>query len=448
MKTQKACYIANTAKLRLWHTTIRDNSGQWVNDYLPILKKDHLVASAKIEDGWLTFANLYLGKYYVVERSTGTVIPLREGALAVSGTYPTVDNRAKAATGKVTALASNGGQYTDWVYKNQFSTISKSKALDGSWTYDAYSLSFANGYLCDEHNYYITPAYSDEGWYVEKTTFSDDRQAAGEQIDKTSYRANYHLHADNALAESQDQVAKGNVEISKIVSSSGQSNGLELENAEFTFYLVSDLSKVSQFDQTRAGAYTLQSILDAYINKSYDNAHLKWDFSGETQAIAKTYEVNAAEIAAYNKTLTAAGENKNGNIDYPVMQTPADPNYYLKHDFERNYTDYGCPFMQADCDALAPSDNLIIYGHNMKDGSMFADLAKYRSKDFWQTHKTVWFDTELGNSAYEIFAVIHTTVQADDADAFPLPPQSGESNGLQLRGVLTRENSLCFCIAI
>lgn len=56
------------------------------------------------------------------------------------------------------------------------------------------------------------------------------------------------------------------------------------------------------------------------------------------------------------------------NIDYPVMQTPADPTYYLKHDFEKNYTDYGCPFMQADCDALAPSDNLIIYGHNMKDG--------------------------------------------------------------------------------
>lgn len=107
------------------------------------------------------------------------------------------------------------------------------------------------------------------------------------------------------------------------------------------------------------------------------------------------------------------------NIDYPVMQTPADPNYYLKHDFEKNYTDYGCPFMQADCDASTPSDNLIIYGHNMKDGSMFADLARYRSKDFWQSHKTVWFDTALGSCAYEIFAVVHTTVQADDADAFP-----------------------------
>ena len=299
-----------------WHTTIRDNSGQWVSDYLPVLKKDHLVASAKIENGWLCFSNLYLGKYYVVERSTGVVIPLRDGALAVSGTYPTVDSRTKAATGQTAALAKNGsGQYTDWVYKNQFSTVSKGKALDGSWTYDAYYLSFADGYLCDEHNYYITPAYSDEGWYVEKTTFADNRQAAGEQIDKTSYSANYHIHADNALAESQDQVAKGNVEISKIVSSSGQSNGLELEGAGFTFFLVSDLSKLKQFEQTRSGSYTLQSILDAYIDKTYDNEHPKWDFSAETQAIAKTYEVNADEIDAYNKTLTAAGENKNGKGD-------------------------------------------------------------------------------------------------------------------------------------
>ena len=47
---------------------------------------------------------------------------------------------------------------------------------------------------------------------------------------------------------------------------------------------------------------------------------------------------------------------------------------------------------------------------------MFADLAKYGSKDFWQAHKTVWFDTALGSSAYEIFAVIHTTVQADADD--------------------------------
>ena len=124
----------------IWHTTIRDNSGQWVSDYLPVLKKDHLVASAKIENGWLCFSNLYLGKYYVVERSTGVVIPLRDGALVVSSTYPTVDSRTKAATGQTAALAKNGsGQYTDWVYKNQFSTVSKGKVT---------------GYLTQKHGFY------------------------------------------------------------------------------------------------------------------------------------------------------------------------------------------------------------------------------------------------------------------------------------------------------
>ena len=105
------------------------------------------------------------------------------------------------------------------------------------------------------------------------------------------------------------------MEISKIISSSGESNGQELEDAGFTFYLVSDLSKAAQFTQSQTGAYNLQSILDCYLDKNYNNDHPKWDFSGEGQAVARTYEVNAAEIAAYNKTLIAAGDNKNGKGD-------------------------------------------------------------------------------------------------------------------------------------
>ena len=54
------------------------------------------------------------------------------------------------------------------------------------------------------------------------------------------YKANYHIHRDNAQTESQDQTAKGNVESSKIISSSGESNGQELKDAGFTFYLVAD----------------------------------------------------------------------------------------------------------------------------------------------------------------------------------------------------------------
>ena len=172
--------------------------------------------------------------------------------------------------------------------------------------------------------------------------------------------------------------------------------------------------------------FTSIAFLLMYAAQSKQQAHLYSDLAAvrkqdTQQETASEPEKQASYQNLYLENADMVGwiQIEGTSIDYPVMQTPADPTYYLKHDFEKNYTDYGCPFMQADCDALAPSDNLIIYGHNMKDGSMFADLAKYRSKDFWQTHKTVWFDTELGSSAYEIFAVIHTTVQEDAADAFP-----------------------------
>ena len=163
-----------------------------------------------------------------------------------------------------------------------------------------------------------------------------------------------------------------------------------------------------------------------YAAQSKQQAHLYNNLAAvrkqdTQQEIASQPSVQPSSRNLYLENADMVGwiQIEGTNIDYPVMQTPSDPNYYLKHDFEKNYTDYGCPFMQANCDALCPSDNLIIYGHNMKDGSMFADLAKYRSKDFWQNHKTVWFDTELGSCAYEIFAVIRTTVQADAANAFP-----------------------------
>ena len=173
-------------------------------------------------------------------------------------------------------------------------------------------------------------------------------------------------------------------------------------------------------------ALTSIAFLLMYAAQSKQQAHLYSDLAAVRKQDTQQETASEPEKQASYQNLYWENTDMVGwiliedtNINYPVMQTPADPNYYLKHDFEKNYTDYGCPFMQADCDALCPSDNLIIYGHNMKDGSMFADLAKYRSKDFWQAHKTVWFDTELGSCAYEIFAVIHTTVQADDADAFP-----------------------------
>ncbi len=298
----------------IWHTTMRDNVGQWVSDYLPVLAKDHLVASAEIKGGWLTFSNLYLGDYYIVERSIGVIIPVKDGAFVLSDTYPTIDTKTKQPTGSELPLAVDAqGRYTDYVYRNQWSNIGQGKTLDGARTYDGYYESYAKGYLCDEHTYYISPSYTDEGWYIEKTTFEDNRQAEDKQRDKTDYPANYHIHRDNVLTESSDQVMKGNLEISKHISSTGSSDGIDLEGAGFTVYLISDLSKASEFATTRSGQYILSSILAAYIDPKYDESHPKYDFSDETKAIAKTYILDAEEVAAYNATLSAAGDNRNGS---------------------------------------------------------------------------------------------------------------------------------------
>lgn len=95
-------------------------------------------------------------------------------------------------------------------------------------------------------------------------------------------------------------------------------------------------------------------------------------------------------------------------IDYPVMQTPDDFNFYLRRNFDKEYSNLGTPYIQENCD-LKTSDNLILYGHHMLDGGMFSDLDLYKKKSFWEKHKTIRFDTLDEIAEYEILAVIVTT---------------------------------------
>ena len=69
-------------------------------------------------------------------------------------------------------------------------------------------------------------------------------------------------------------------------------------------------------------------------------------------------------------------------INYPVMQSRNNPNFYLKHNFEKEYSDLGTPYVQENCD-IAESDNLVIYGHHIKGGKMFGALEDYKSKSFY-----------------------------------------------------------------
>lgn len=132
----------------------------------------------------------------------------------------------------------------------------------------------------------------------------------------------------------------------------------------------------------------------------------------------KTLLPELAELYQQNGDLVGWINIADTNINYPVMQTVNEPNFYLKHGFDKAYSDYGCPYVQEDCDVQEPSDNLVIYGHHMKNGSMFAHLEKFKDKDFWNEHRTVTFNTLTDKQEYEILAVFRTVVYTDSADSF------------------------------
>ena len=94
------------------------------------------------------------------------------------------------------------------------------------------------------------------------------------------------------------------------------------------------------------------------------------------------------------------------SISYPVMHTPPDPQKYLRRSFYGKNSQSGVPFLDGRCDLQ--NTNLIIYGHNMKNGTMFSDLKKYVNIEFLNTHRTVKFETVDGSRYYTVTEVLKT----------------------------------------
>lgn len=98
------------------------------------------------------------------------------------------------------------------------------------------------------------------------------------------------------------------------------------------------------------------------------------------------------------------------NINYPVMHTPSNPQKYLNKNFYGEYSYSGTPFLDARCSA--DSTNLIIYGHHMNNGTMFAVLCNYTSKSYGEEHPRIILETKDGAFAYYVFSVMK--VKSDD----------------------------------
>ncbi|MDD6201531.1 MAG: class B sortase [Lachnospiraceae bacterium] len=117
-------------------------------------------------------------------------------------------------------------------------------------------------------------------------------------------------------------------------------------------------------------------------------------------------------------------------IDYPVMQTPEDEEYYLHLDFYKEKNENGSLIMDTDSqvgigtakkkyrNGIKPSTNLIIHGHNMQSGQMFGDLGKYESKEYGMAHNIIHFDSLYEKREYELIAVFYSKVFYEKEDMF------------------------------
>ena len=128
-------------------------------------------------------------------------------------------------------------------------------------------------------------------------------------------------------------------------------------------------------------------------------------------------------------------------IDYPVMYTPDDPEYYLRRDFDGEDATAGMLFVDANCDPV-DGDNQIIYGHNMHNGTMFGTLSDYADKEFWENHQFVHYDTLYEEHLYQVVCVFRSYIHFVDEEGFRYYHFYGSSNEQEFNDYVTNIKAL------
>ncbi len=146
-------------------------------------------------------------------------------------------------------------------------------------------------------------------------------------------------------------------------------------------------------------------------DREEENVKLTDEENRELLAVYKGMKERNPDFAGY---LIIEGTK----VAYPVMYTPDDSEKYLHKDINGVECDGGLPFIDSRCKVDPDSDNVIIYGHNMKDGSMFASLISYKDRKYFEEHPTIRFDTADEVREYEVMSVFADKVYYTDEDVY------------------------------
>ena len=172
------------------------------------------------------------------------------------------------------------------------------------------------------------------------------------------------------------------------------------------------------------GIYLFQDIHDSNIAK--DILKLKGQKIDDSEKIPDVLDDYAA-LYGENKDVIGWLKIDGTNIDNVVMFAPKEHEKYLRHDFYGNYSTRGCLYVDEGCNILH-SDNLIIYGHHMKDGTMFGKLEDYSTKTYYLNHKYINFDTIYEKHRYQVVAAIKTEIPPEDKECFRYYHYIGEND--------------------
>ena len=127
----------------------------------------------------------------------------------------------------------------------------------------------------------------------------------------------------------------------------------------------------------------------------------------EEEQVQEEDNINIENLYKINSDIVGWVKIDGTNIDYPVMQTKNNPNYYLRRNFYKEYSVMGTPYLAEQCD-IQSSDNLIIYGHHISNNKMFGGLENYKQEDYYKEHQIIKFYTREEKAEYEIIAVFKT----------------------------------------
>ena len=119
------------------------------------------------------------------------------------------------------------------------------------------------------------------------------------------------------------------------------------------------------------------------------------------------------ELQKENSDIVGWLEIERTGINYPVLQTNNN-DYYLTHTYKKENSKNGSIFLDKDYNFSIPSSNLLIYGHNNKNGKMFEELLNYENEEYYKKHPNIRFTTEKWDSTFEIIAVFKSRVYYKD----------------------------------